>query len=70
MSEEDKFRSEVAARNSRVAVERVQATRDELLLRLVHLETVVNSQSVQIAHLQQKYNLLISKNFNGGSTAH
>ena len=58
----------LAARNSKVACETVNTTRNELLDRMSNLESVVASQAQKISQLQQQYFLLMSKNFNGGST--
>jgi len=63
-----KAHQEIATRNSRAAVEKVDSTRNELLERLNHLEQLVATQQQQITQLQQKYNLLLTKNFDGRAT--
>ena len=68
-SEAIKAHQEIATRNSRVAIEKAERTHDELLTRIIHLEGLVSSQGQVIIQLQQKYNLLLTKNFNGGGTS-
>ncbi len=60
---------EVATRNAQVAVKQANDTRTELLARLNNLEALVTNQQGEIHQLQQKYNLLLTQRFNGGSTS-
>jgi len=67
MSDEISY-AELAARNAIAAVDRVELTRDELINRIVHLEGLVSNLGLKTLDLEQKYNILLAKNFNGGST--
>ncbi len=73
MSETDrhiaKAHEEVATRNAQVAVKRVGEVEITLTERLQHLENIVANMHGEIQQLQQKYNLLLTKSFNGGSTS-
>jgi hypothetical protein len=73
MSEENphiaKVHQETATRNAQVAVKQSNDTREELLNRMIHLEALVTTQQSEIQQLHQKYNLLLTKQFNGGSTS-
>ena len=60
---------EIATRNSRTAINKAEQTHSELLARIVHIESLVASQGQALVKLQQKYNVLLTKNFNGGSTS-
>lgn len=60
---------EVATRNAQAALEVANNTKSELTMRVNALENLVTSLNGQIAQLQQKYNLLLSSRFNGGSTS-
>jgi len=60
---------EIATRNSREAINKAERTHDELLGRITHLENLASSQGQALVQLQQKYNLLLTKNFGGGSTS-
>lgn len=60
---------EVATRNSQVAVKIATDTKVSLETRLEHLENLLINHESEIQQLKQKYNLLLTKNFNGGSTA-
>jgi hypothetical protein len=60
---------EIATRNSREAINKAERTHDELLKRIIHLESLVSSQGQSLVLLQQKYNLLLTKNFGGGGTS-
>lgn len=60
---------EIATRNSREAINKAERTHSELLARITHLESLVSSQGQTLVQLQQKYNLLLTKNFGGGSTS-
>lgn len=60
---------ELATRNSQAAVKTANATRNELLDRISRLEGVVAVLGQRLGDLEQKYNLLLTKNFNGGSTS-
>ncbi len=64
-----KAHQEVATRNAQVAVKQANDTRTELLTRLNNLEALVTNQQSEIFQLNQKYNLLLTNRFNGGSTA-
>ena len=67
--EEIKAHQEIATRNSRVAINKAEQTYDELLTRIIHLEGLVAAQGQALVFLQQKYNLLLTKNFGGGGTS-
>jgi hypothetical protein len=73
MSEENphiaKVHQETATRNAQVAVKQSNDTRAELLNRMSHLEALVATQQSILDELQRKYNLLLTKQFNGGSTS-
>jgi len=70
MSDETaKAYSEIATRNSREAIRKSDATRDELLTRLIHLEGLVANLTSEIQHLHQKYNIMLSARFDGKGTA-
>ncbi len=64
-----KAHQEVATRNAQVAVKQANDTRTEMFKRMLHLEAIVTNQQSEIQQLQQKYNLLLTQRFNGGSTA-
>lgn len=66
---EDISYGELANRNSKVALKVVQETRDEMLDRMNKLEARVAAQSQEINILQHRYDLLLTANFNGGSTS-
>ena len=63
-----KVHQELATRNAKMAVEKVEKTRDELLDRLNKLERLVANQQQQITQIEQKYNLLLTARFDGRST--
>jgi hypothetical protein len=70
MNEETvKAHQEIATRNSRTAINKAESTHNELLKRIIHLENLASSQGQVLAQLQQKYNLLLSKSFNGRGTS-
>lgn len=58
----------VATQNAQVAVQQVQELRSEFGEKLAHLEALVRTQHEQIAQLHQKYNLMLTKRFDHGST--
>ena len=66
---EDISYAAIAARNSKVACELVAQTKDEMITRMNKLETLVAAQAQQINILQHKYDLMLTKNFSGGSTS-
>jgi hypothetical protein len=72
-NEEDRYiakaHEKIATRNSQIAVKRVSELESTLHERLMALETRVANQDFEISHLHDKYNLLLTKNFNGGSTS-
>jgi len=61
--------SETATRNSREAIRKSDATRDELITRMTHLEGLVANLTSEVQHLHQKYNIMMSIRFDGKSTA-
>lgn len=63
-----KMHQEVATHNSELALKKVTLSRDELMERIERLDGVVANLQFEVQHLQQKYNLLLSKNFNTGPT--
>lgn len=64
-----KVHSEMATRNAREAIRKSDATRDELLTRIMHLEGVVASQGAAIGQLELKYNIMLTERFDGKGTA-
>ena len=60
--------AEVANRNAKTALQHSEKTRLELTDRVNTLENLVREMYGQLAQLQNKYNLLLTKNFNRGST--
>jgi hypothetical protein len=60
---------EVATRNSREAIRKADATRNELLGRITHLEALVANLTASVAQLEQKYNLLLTARFDGRATS-
>lgn len=64
-----KAHSELATRNSREAVRKAEATDAALTTRMAHLEAVVSQLAGTVGGLEQKYNLLLSKRFNGKGTS-
>ena len=60
--------AEVANRNAKTALQHSEKTRLEITERVNTLENLVREMYGQIAQLQNKYNLLLTKNFNRGST--
>jgi len=69
MSEEMKARQDISNRNAKEAVRKSDATRDELLTRLVHLDHLVANLTATVSQLEQKYNILLTKRFDGKGTA-
>jgi len=60
--------AEVANRNAKTALQHSEKTRLEITERVNTLENLVREMYGQLAQLQNKYNLLLTKNFNRGST--
>jgi len=60
---------EIATRNARAAVQAAETTKAEMTVRLNHLEHLVAGQQVKLGELEQKYNLLLTKRFDGRATA-
>ena len=54
--------------NSLAALEHSKQTKELLTSRIDRLENLVRSQQVEIFQLNKKCNLLLTKNFNRGST--
>lgn len=73
MSETDrnlaKAHEQVATRNSRVAIQVATDTRESLEEQVKCLRGAVSNLQHEVSHLHQKYNLLLTKNFDGGSTS-
>ena len=65
-----KMHQEIATQNSKVAAKMAVETKEELAIQVDRLNAAVNTLSQKVQHLEQKYNLLLSKNFNTGSTVH
>ena len=61
--------AKVAENNANAALQHSEATKAELMAIIKGLEGLVITHNDQISQLQHKYNLLLTKNFNGGSTA-
>lgn len=60
-----KAREEVVKRNTMTALKAV----DELRTRVDFLEALIRTQDEKLGLMDNKINLLLTKNFNGGSTA-
>ena len=60
----------VATNNARAAITIATEVKDMTEERIKRLEGLVSNLEFQITHLHQKYNLLLTKQFNGGSTVH
>jgi len=70
MSKEiEQAHQEVATRNAQAAVTLANSTKAALEMRLDHLEHLVTNLYQTVTTLEQKYNLLLTSRFNGGSTA-
>ena len=67
-SETIKAHQEIATRNAREAIRKSDATRDEVLARVNHLDALVANLTFEVAQLQQKYNLLLTARFDGKGT--
>lgn len=63
-----KAHEEVATRNARTAVTMATELKVTIEDRMHTLEALVGTLQFEITHLHQKYNLMLTKNFNGGST--
>lgn len=61
--------SQIADRNSKAAVSLSEKTRDDLTERVNKLEALVHTLNQDLFSLNHKYILLLTKNFNGGSTS-
>lgn len=57
------------ARNLQAVLARVNSMEKDQSVRLAAMENALNTMAHQLAHLQEKYNLLLTERFNGGSTA-
>lgn len=68
-SELSKIHERTATRNAQAAVARVAVVESELKGKIVALEAKIASQSMQIDLLNERYILLLTNRFNGGSTA-
>jgi len=64
-----KTHQEIATRNSREAIKKADATRDELLTKISHLENLVANLAAKTNELEQKYNMLLTARFDGKATA-
>lgn len=69
MSQVAAAHQEIATRNSRAAVVFSEETRHVLTERILSMEKAFNALAAQMAQLEQKYNLLLTKHFSGGSTS-
>lgn len=63
-----KAHEEVASRNARTAITLATEVKVTLEDRMQNLEGLVHTLQFELTHLHQKYNLMLSKQFNGGST--
>ena len=63
-----KVHQEVATRNATVALEQVGKTKEELNAKIMGLELLVTSMKQKQDLLEQRVNLLLTKNFSGGAT--
>lgn len=61
--------AKVMERNANAAISHSKQTKDELIEKMKFLEGLVVAHHGQIAQLQEKYNLLLTNRFSGGSTA-
>lgn len=59
---------EVATRNAQNAVKKVNQVEATVTERLNQLERLAVTQQQRLDDIERKYNLLLTKNFNGGST--
>ena len=57
-----------ATTNAKTALEVAEKTRTVLMERMDRLDRAVNSLSQDVQQLTQKYHILMSKSFHGGST--
>jgi len=58
----------IATRNAQSAVNSTAALREEFEEFRKAMTGIINDQQFRIADLTQKYNLLLTQRFNGGST--
>jgi hypothetical protein len=64
-----KAHQEIATRNSQNAVKSVDQLRAEMVDAFNAQSRAMQQMHAQLTDLQQKYNLLLTKNFHGGSTS-
>ncbi len=64
-----KAHQEIATRNSQNAVKAVDQLRAEMVDAFNAQSRAMQQMHAQLTDLQQKYNLLLTKNFHGGSTS-
>lgn len=64
-----KAHQEVATRNARAAIDKIKETKGELDTRLQLLEMTVTSLQQEQEIMSNRINLLLTKNFTGGSTS-
>lgn len=63
-----KLHEENATHNSKMALEVAQMTKEEMATLMLRMDATVNMLTQKVMHLEQKYNLLLSKHFNNGPT--
>lgn len=63
-----KAHQEIATRNSQNAVKAVEQLRTEMVDAYNAQSRQMQMMAAQLTDLQQKYNILLSKSFHGGST--
>jgi uncharacterized membrane-anchored protein YhcB (DUF1043 family) len=64
-----KAHQEVATRNARAAVDDVARLRTEMVDHFNAQSKVLQAMHAQVQDLAQKYNLLLTQSFHGGSTS-
>ncbi len=64
-----KHHQELATQNAEAAVKMAGKTRDELLERVNHLDSVVINLTNRVIELDRKYMLLLTERFDGKGTS-
>ena len=63
-----KLHQEVATKNSKTAIRMSKETREDLTEQMQQMNMMLNTLYQQVQQLEQKYNLLLTSSFKGGST--
>lgn len=64
-----KAHEEIATRNAQVAVTTANEAKNDVREKIRRLEGLLLNLTHEVEHLNDKYNLLLTKSFNGGSTS-